>query len=406
MKSRQHIRTNDAARRARRCVHPRSGVTLSEVLVSMLIMSVGVVSLATLFPISVIRTAQATQLTHAVFLRNNAEAAVESNLGILNNYYPVGSAVVNIAPNSVAVVDPLGSQYVGGALGGVVTRTAGGTTTVQAAQQLASLPDSWSLVFEDKVTSYTASQITVSTTPTGISLSTSTGVPINYRLVMLDATGKFAVLKYVSSVSGSTFGWTSSALPGGFVPARVRVETQTTNYSCLWTVRKLAASTGGTNDHSWVADVDVAVFFKRQFKAANTTTPVPGDETPFTLTFTVGGTGFDGAPGVKGVDDDGDGNTDYIAGNPDTKELGFAGSDDNRTVVVTGVPYLKKGSYMLEAAKLKWYRIVDFNTATGAILLDQEVRYSATAAATVTLSGIFMKGIVEVFPLGTRTGQQ
>ena len=64
--------------KTRGSVSPPGGVTLSEVLVSMLIMSVGVVSLATLFPISVLRTAQATQLTHSVFLRNNAEAAVES----------------------------------------------------------------------------------------------------------------------------------------------------------------------------------------------------------------------------------------------------------------------------------------------------------------------------------------
>ena len=78
-----------------------AGVTLSEVLVSMLIMSVGVVSLATLFPISVLRTAQATQLTHAVFTRNNAEAAVESNLGLLSNAQIYGFS-------GLGVIDPLG----------------------------------------------------------------------------------------------------------------------------------------------------------------------------------------------------------------------------------------------------------------------------------------------------------
>lgn len=49
------------------------GVTLSEVLVSMLVMGIGVVAVATIFPLSVLRTIQATQLTHATQLRYNFE---------------------------------------------------------------------------------------------------------------------------------------------------------------------------------------------------------------------------------------------------------------------------------------------------------------------------------------------
>ena len=48
--------------------HPSSGSTLSEVLISLLVMSIGVVSLATLFPVSVLRSIQATQLTNAANL--------------------------------------------------------------------------------------------------------------------------------------------------------------------------------------------------------------------------------------------------------------------------------------------------------------------------------------------------
>lgn len=64
----------------------RGGTTLSEVLISLLVMSVGVVSLATLFPISVLRTAQATQLTNATNLRYNVEALVDT----LPSLYSVG----------------------------------------------------------------------------------------------------------------------------------------------------------------------------------------------------------------------------------------------------------------------------------------------------------------------------
>src|SRR5262245_38569273 len=57
--------------RADKC---RPGTTLSEVLISLLVMSVGVVSLATLFPISVLRSLQATHLTNAANLRYNVES--------------------------------------------------------------------------------------------------------------------------------------------------------------------------------------------------------------------------------------------------------------------------------------------------------------------------------------------
>lgn len=62
----------------------RRGVTLSEVLVSTLVMSIGVVALATLFPISVLRSIQASQLTNAANLRYNAEAQVRTVPELVN----------------------------------------------------------------------------------------------------------------------------------------------------------------------------------------------------------------------------------------------------------------------------------------------------------------------------------
>lgn len=85
----------------------RSGVTLSEVLVSLLVMSVGVVAVATLFPLSVFRTIQATQLTNAAQLRYNFEgmagARPEVKAGTEawqpNKEYVVGDLVVTPSPN-------------------------------------------------------------------------------------------------------------------------------------------------------------------------------------------------------------------------------------------------------------------------------------------------------------------
>ena len=396
----------------------RAGVTLSEVLISMLIMSIGVVSLATLFPISVLRTAQATQLTHSVFLRNNAEAFVESNLGLLNNF--------NIATGTNAVMDPLGAFNVGGSLGGIVNRTSGGIATLQSAEQFAGLPDSWTLDFEDIVTGVTATQVTTNTNATTKGLTPRNGQnPTNarYRIVMYDVTGKLGVIKDLFQVvSNFSLSWQNvdgmgnplpaSSLPAGFTPAKIRVESQAIRYSYLLTVRKKAIPTIA-GEQSWVADVDVAVFFNRLYLPSGS--GKAGDETPFSLTFPVNGTvagalptrgtGLDAMPGVRGVDDDANGTVD------DASELGWPGSDDNRTVLVPlpvtkAGPYLKKGSYMLETSMLKWYRVVDFNKTTGVVLLDQDVRFAGTTAANPILNGIFMKGIVDVFPLGSRTGQQ
>jgi prepilin-type N-terminal cleavage/methylation domain-containing protein len=62
-------------------VKPQShrGVTLVEVLMSLMIMSIGMSAVAVLFPISVLRSIQATQLTNAAILKHKAEATVLMN---------------------------------------------------------------------------------------------------------------------------------------------------------------------------------------------------------------------------------------------------------------------------------------------------------------------------------------
>ncbi len=55
------------------------GVTLVEVLMSLMIMSIGIASVAVLFPIAVLRSIQATQMTNAAILKSNAEAVIGAN---------------------------------------------------------------------------------------------------------------------------------------------------------------------------------------------------------------------------------------------------------------------------------------------------------------------------------------
>lgn len=55
----------------------RQGVTLTEVLMSLMIMSIGISSVAVLFPLSMLRSLQATQLTNAALLKLNVERIIE-----------------------------------------------------------------------------------------------------------------------------------------------------------------------------------------------------------------------------------------------------------------------------------------------------------------------------------------
>lgn len=56
----------------------RSGTTLTEVLMSLMIMSIGVVSVATLFPIATMRTLEANKQTISTIARFNAEPAIDT----------------------------------------------------------------------------------------------------------------------------------------------------------------------------------------------------------------------------------------------------------------------------------------------------------------------------------------
>lgn len=92
--------------------HPRSGSTLSEVLISLLVMSIGVISLATLFPVSVLRSIQATQLTNAANLRYNVEALTTVRPELLNGgtEWAAGKAYMT-NPRSFIVPSKLFRQY-------------------------------------------------------------------------------------------------------------------------------------------------------------------------------------------------------------------------------------------------------------------------------------------------------
>lgn len=66
----------------------RGGATLTEVLMSLMIMGIGLVTVATLFPISLLRAVQATHLTHSAILSYNARNLLATQRTTLDALIP------------------------------------------------------------------------------------------------------------------------------------------------------------------------------------------------------------------------------------------------------------------------------------------------------------------------------
>ncbi len=418
----------------------RSGATLMEVLMSVMIMGLGVIPLATLFPISVQRSVQATQLTNATILRYNAEAMLDAFPGrLLHDPDNDGNRNEHRYTNRKYVVDPIGSLLAdapvykgrfgndgqGNVYGNVVRHDAGfaalGTGPNFFAQQ-----DSWDPQFEGAPISNTLNSLTFSTSDLSTELLDDIRDNAYYgrsqgifsRMVIFDESGKYAQVRYLNppdTTSPSTdmlSGFTS--LPDNYryvnpsnvgVVSKVRFEIQEQRYTCMLSVR---------HQPTRVAAVDVVVFFKRDFS--------PASEVVHTVSnFVAYGPGADGAPGVKNLDDNQDGTKD------NDSELGWKNSDDvpnyeftlHYNTSVTSAPLslsaeevkppLKKGGYIFDVKNARWYRIqkyVENSAGTAAeVTLDQpivqDIRNSAGDA--ISAGGVIVRpDVVQVYALGNK----
>lgn len=416
----------------------RRGVTLMEVLMSVMIMSIGVVSLASLFPISILRGVQATKLTNATVLRYNAEALIDAFTlpfvfdpdGTLN----ANGHIEHQRRNRNYIVDPLGAYYAtldatgleasfgNDGAGSAVTRIPrwnAGLTSQLAAVNFFTQQDSWTLLYEGVPDSINGTRDIITVDPVDISsnnlnltelaqtLTPSTGSLVGGRLLIYDTTGKQIQERLIDGTNIDTStGEFSFADPlpdnglydqasGGI--SKIRIETLEQRYSYLLTVRRQIASD--------VASVDVVVFFRRNFdpeyEALHSTTNFVAEWLP----------GPDGQWGVAGYDDDNDGATDETAG-----EQGATASDDFQRRAFTlhfntnvEKPLLKKGAYVFDAINARWYRIqkVENETTTSADLtLDRSIIGSINSSGsplTQTPGIIVMPNVVQVYPLGNKT---
>ena len=364
----------------------RRGSTLTEVLIALLIMSIGLVSLAVLFPMSVLRSIKASQLTNATDARYNAESALDQFPMIVRD--PDGTTITSgtnfdgtqytipdihhwDGPNVYYVFDPLGYAIlsnenaplannfgnVGGMASPLLPRCHGTWSTQQAADGLVTLPDSWVLQYEGIGTSLNATQVTLTGLgATGFTIPTLPGgapagsTPPTTRAVLFSGDGAASQSRILTHLNTDTISWNDS-LPASFLAnvsgiGKVRIEFQERRYSWLLTVRKDGA--GG-------ADVSVVVFFQRRFDPAI-------DEALYGATFTVGSTSV---------------------------------------INVTFPPNsnLKTGSYIFDVNNCFWYRISNVNVGSKTITLDVPANLSSPAGGGAAM---YPRNIVDVYPIGTK----
>lgn len=434
----------------------RTGVTLSEVLISLMIMGIGIVGLASLFPISVLKSVAATNMTNSAILsynvrgmRNalsqvNTGAALWqpgltatsitdnparptfilpsnpitrsqfprlvfgcSTSGVLGNTEPVWASTGPITaadgtiwqPVSIAngyVVDPLGSFRMADVLAPnagrffgndgtnaltVVPRFTGGATTLLQASQIATLPDSWllqveSVDFAAPVDNGDGTFTITFADQTGLNQIVNPAVTSS-RMVMFDADMRRVEIRPISGTPAPTS--TSLSFVGslGFSPVKIRIETQELRYTWLTTTRVKADGTRNS---------DAVVFFRRQFGV--------NDER------------------IQGA---------FFASYVDTS--GAASS----VIVVkydeNDPPKWKKGGYILDAGRMRWYRISQLEESFTSLAAAKPTDFpaasfyptglssgSGTSYARIRIEGrvfenandgsaVIMPNVVDVFPL-------
>lgn len=334
---------------------PRSGAALMEVLIAILAMGIGVVSLMALFPLSVIRTAQAHQLTVGTGLRLNAEAFIDNYPNFWIDPDPNPAAAPGVTERYL--VDPLGKARVGTAAVGTINRYDAGytSTSTPTANQIATYDGNWLTQADEVGVASTATSVTF-----GLNVSLST-VPnpagsIVSRVVVFDGTGKLSETRTITSIAGQTVNWTGNVT---FTIARARVETQDEQFTWALTVHRFDSAT------EYTADLFIPIFFRREFSQDS--------EQEYTVT--------DPPP------------TPPDPPLPDNvKVVSYSGAGVSR-------PAIRKGGYLLDSVNGRWYRVSDYSENTTASELTVTLEFAPAPPLT---KAVFFRGLVDVYPLGTK----
>jgi prepilin-type N-terminal cleavage/methylation domain-containing protein len=409
----------------------RRGSTLTEVLVALMIMSIGLVSLATLFPLATLRAAKAVQVTAATDLRYNADTLLtmypemilnpdldplSDNLPGFNqpslNWVidPIGyqaaldpkqTGQVNLDPQNLAYADYFG-QRGNNAWQPVRRYPFNRGMTKSLAEDFGGMPDTVNIKYEKTVTGAIggATEMTLpadALSSLRIDLDNSNRPSPPLRLTLFSADGRTSVSRDLTQVNpgNNLVKWTEDLngngqldagedtnlnggldqhpLPPNFVVTSIRLEEHEARYSWMLTVRRVM---------SGLAEVDVVVFFRRKLPADPNETisderlfPVVTMAQPY------------GQPTMVG----------FYQGSP-VIDVQYDGTR----------PPIKKGGFLFDAGNARWYRITNILSDNGnrvSLLIDPPAIISSPRDKDGNVTGnwvMFPRAVVEVFSLGTR----
>lgn len=346
----------------------RRGAALAEVLIAVIAMGIGIVSLAALFPVAVLRSVQGHQLTQGTILRFAAESKIDAMKVMYVRPNPAAAPGPN--PAEKFLFDPLGMAVgLAGTLGPLKRYDGGFGANEDTAAGLVAANDNWIDRYTDIAT---GSNLKTATLP-NLAAQNITNDTNNTRAVLFDVSGNVSQVRALTDVGvlGNTVTWSPSGpadtrdLPNppfagsdGFglnCVGKVRIETKERQFTWMLTCRR----TGTYPNFS--TDIDVTVFFRRSFDKDTTTNAEP--------VFSNGGGQV------------------FMAGS-NVANVAFTGGNN---------PTLRRGSFVFDATNARWYRmegIVD-NGTSAVITLDKPAVATGTAA-------VFFGGIVDVYALETK----
>lgn len=336
----------------------RSGAALMEVLIAILAMGIGVVSLMSLFPLSVIRTAQAHQLTVGTGLRINAEEFLKANPRLWFDPNANGNRLEH--ENESFIFDPLGfTRGLTADFGGpasLINRYHGNYTTPAAAEGMMVYDGNWLTQADETGVTATATSVTFGAN-VNLSAVPSIPGPIPSRVVLFDGTGRLSATRTISSITNpATSPVVSWADNVSFTVVRARVETKEEQFTWALTVRREDTSLGNPANGEFVADIFIPIFFRRDF-TEESETPLANGGNPV---FNIGST--------------------------------------EATIIYTGArPAIRKGGYVFDSDNCFWYRVSDYSETGNTIRMDLEFPAQANSNGAV-----FFKGLVDVYFLGTK----
>ncbi len=419
----------------------RDGVTLTEVLMSLLVVGVGVSSLAVLFPLAILRSIESTQLTSSTIHRYNAEELIDSFPHL--PFDPDGDGDAQEHATFNYVVDPWGYdvlttlsglgplasppepvEFDGSSpvrFGGMLPRFPGSLVSgvpiaPAAAAPIVTMPDSWETILgKDAVLSAFDNTVTVGppTTPSinmaGAFAATDLaaayvagpGEPV-YRAIFFDVTGTISHTRILTNIElDSTLRW-SDPLPRfdtdgdgtpdtDFQPATAWLQVQEQHYSWLLTVRRETSNEfdpGPPQITDEIASIDVVVFFNRGIVNTEILTTPPA------------------LPGGLAYDP--------LAENAYALEApGFQLGRDEVTIDwgTNPKPFLKEGKFIFDPENARWYRILGI-TELGPTRVQLDLDRGADSDSVFEDVpqgkkgfGVFMRGIVDIYPIIDKTGR-